>query len=220
MPVLYAEKQRAYCQRLLIISPIAALLVSILFITSDVVPYSEIEKRLGWEGETRLLPNITIIPDEDFYEDMREDSRLRTLAVMEVQVLDETGPSEGGVRQDIPPKEPEETISPELDLAEIRHHPAHTDVPYSEEYVILHMVQPEYPPNELLEGIEGDVTIEILVNEEGRVENAWVLAAMGPKSFEYASLAAVRQFRFKPPTENGHPVPMWIRFQVRFRLVG
>jgi protein TonB len=81
------------------------------------------------------------------------------------------------------------------------------------------MVKPMYPPYELDNGIEGDVTVEILVNEGGRVEEVFVLVATGPKSFEYATIRAVRAFRFKPPVENGQPMPMWIRFQVRFRIM-
>jgi TonB family protein len=215
----YQEKQRAYRKRVLVAVPIGAILVSLLFFWSDVVPYREIEKRIGWEGETRLLPNITIVPDEAPFEDMREQSRLRTMASLDLDIIDETGPAEGP-KKEIPITKPEEEISPELDIAEIRHHPVHTDVPYSEDYVILHMVQPEYPPAELLAGIEGEVTVEILVSEDGDVENAWVLASNGPRTFEIAALQAVRQFRFKPPIENGEPIQMWIRFKVRFRLVG
>jgi TonB family protein len=215
----YAEKQRAYRKRLLIALPIGAVLIFFLFFWSDVIPYREIEKRIGWEGETRLLPNITIVPDEDPFEDMREESRLRTMASVDLDIIDETGPAEGQ-RKEVPIREPDKEISPELDIAEIRHHPVHTDVPYSEEYVILYMVQPEYPPAELLAGVEGEVTVELLINEEGGVENAWVLAANGPRTFEIAALTAVRQFRFKPPIEDGQPIQMWIRFQVRFRLVG
>jgi TonB family protein len=195
-------------------------LVSLLFFTSDVVPYSEFERRIGWEGPIRLLPDITIIPDNDPFEDMRETSVLKTMASLDIQMLDETGPNEGPLKQEIPVKYPDYFTAPQPELAEVRHYPANTDVPYSEDYVILHMVQPEYPPQELLEGIEGDVTVEILVNENGVVENAWILSAVGPESFEHSSLAAVRQFRFKPPMENGKPLPMWIRFQVRFRLLG
>ncbi|MDH3217038.1 MAG: energy transducer TonB [Candidatus Krumholzibacteria bacterium] len=219
MPLRFGEREQAYRKRLLIISPIATLLVFVLFVTSDVVPYSEIEKRIGWEGEVRLLPQITILPDDDPFEDMRKNSVLKTMSSMDIRLLDEKGPAEGSAKQDPPTKRPDELTSPELDLAEIRHYPANTDVPYAEDYVILHMVQPEYPPAELLQGIEGDVTIEMLVNEDGKVEDAWVLTATGPKNFEHSSLAAVRQFRFKPPMENGRPVPMWIRFQVRFRLI-
>ncbi|MFQ5511285.1 MAG: energy transducer TonB [Candidatus Krumholzibacteriia bacterium] len=216
----YAEKQAAYRRRLAITTPVAAVLVFLIFVTSDVVPYSELEERFGWEGETRILPNITILPDDDPFEDIRRDSRLAAMASMDVDLIEERAESEGGENTPVKPKDPEPLAQPEFDDADIRHYPAHTDVSYSENYVILHMVQPEYPPFELLQGIEGDVTVELLVNEEGMVENAWILAVLGPKSFEEASLAAVRQFRFRPPTQNGKPVPMWIRFQVRFRLLG
>ena len=216
----YTEKQAAYRRRLVVVIPIAAVLVGLLFVTSDVVPYSEIERRFGWEGATRILPNITILPDNDPYEDTRRNSRLAAMASLNVDLINERADSEGGASEPVKPEVPDPVTLPEFDVTDIRHFPAHTDISYSDDYVILHMVQPEYPPFELLQGIEGDVTVELLVDEEGRVENAWILAALGPKSFETASLEAVLQFRFRPPTVNGKPVPMWIRFQVRFRLLG
>jgi TonB family protein len=215
----YQDKQRSYRKRVLIATPVGVVLVLLLFLTSDIVPYRELEKRIGWEGETVLLPNITIVPDENAYEEIREESQRRTMTSYELEILDETGPAKGSERQ-TPAVEPKKRERPEMDFAEVRHYPVHTDVPYSEDYIILHMVQPEYPPRELLAGVEGDVTVEILVNEQGYVENAWVLSAMGPKAFQTSSLEAVRQFRFKPPIEDGEPIQMWIRFQVRFRLVG
>lgn len=219
MALTYGKKEDDYRKRLLIILPISSLLVGLLFITSDVVPYSELEKRVGWEGETQLLPEVTIVPDRDIFEDMSERSQMRTMSSIDVSLLEERGPEEGGLHQ--PEEQAEEDIViPEILESEIRHFPAHTDVPYSEDFVILFMVQPDYPPQELLAGIEGDVTIEILVNESGLVENAWVLASLGPRSFEAASLDAVKQFRFKPPMEHGTPIQMWIRFQIRFRLFG
>ena len=217
--LLYGKKESEYHRRLVVIIPIATVLVALLFLTSDVVDYEALEKHLGWEGAVQLLPQITIIPDTDVYEDMRETSRLKTMSSMDVDLIKEKADAEGGDDQPVKSEKKDETQAPELDLSEVVHDPTHTDVSYSEDYVILHMVQPEYPPRELLEGIEGDVTVEILVDEDGHVENAWVLLADGPKAFQEASLEAVRQFRFKPPTENGKPIPMWIRFQVRFRLV-
>jgi len=215
----YADRESAYRKRLLIILPISLGLVGLLFVTSDVVPYTELQKRVGWEGEMRILPQVTIVPESDPYEDMLRKSVLRTMSSMDLSLLEDTGPEDGPKKAEVPVKKPDIETTPELDLANVRHYPAHTDVPYSEEYVILHAVQPEYPPAELLEGIEGDVWLEILVNEEGYVEDAWVLTAAGPKNFEYSSLAAVRQFRFKPPIADGEPVQMWIRFHVFFRLV-
>jgi TonB family protein len=199
--------------------PISVFLVSLLFIFSDVVPYREIEKRLGWEGAMRILPEITIIPDTDPFEETLEQSRPRALAALEIEELDETGPAEGAKREEIPKEEPEEIITPELDDEIVRTYPAHTDVPYSEDYVILHMERPQYPEYELKEGIEGDVTLEILVNDAGRVERVWVLAARGPRSFEQASIEAARHFRFKPPIVDGRATAMWIRFQIRFRIM-
>jgi protein TonB len=218
MPPSFAEKQRAYNKRLLIILPIATALIAMLFMTSDLVPLDNLRKNFGWEGQVRLLPEITIIPDRDPYEDPREASRLRVMTSVDLDIVDE-GPEEGG-NVTKKPKRPDTETTPQLDEKEIRHYPAHTDVPYSEDYVILHMVQPDYPPAELIAGVEADVTVEILVNEGGSVEDAWVLVADGPRSFEEASLEAVRQFIFKPPTQQGKPVPMWIRFQIRFRLIG
>lgn len=219
MTLRYADQEQAYRKRVLVIAPIAALLVGTLFVTSDVVPYENIRKNFGWQAPTQVVVNLTIVPDEADIEQMR-DAAMKTLAAMDVDVIDEIAEAEGGEQlpQEIPIEDPEPITQPELDEVQFRSYESHTDIPYSNDYVILHMVQPEYPPREMIQGIEGNVTVELLVNEKGAVEDAWVLAAHGPKSFEDASLAAVKQFLFKPPEENGRPIPMWIRFDIRFRF--
>lgn len=217
MALTYGAKERQHRKRLLIASPIAALIVGTLFVTSDVVPYEEIEKHFGWEGETHVLPEISILPDNDLFEAL-ETTELESVTSEEESALDETGPEEGGILRERPIEETNQ-VYPEAEQALVRRYDSHTDVPYSEDFVILHMVRPEYPPGELLRGIEGEVIVEIFVNDNGMVENAWVLTALGPRTFEAASLEAVRQFRFKPPKQAGVPQPMWIRFQIRFRLV-
>lgn len=215
----YHDREADYRRRLRIITPIAAALLLLLFFSAKDVPYEVLERHFGWEGPIRILPEITIIPDTDPFEDTRQESRRRAVAAINVEEWEDTGPAEGAKRQTPPEIEPEKKISLELDKEWVRHYPAHTAVPYSEEYVILHMVKPEYPPDELDRGVEGDVTLEILVDDVGMVEGAWVLAANGPPSFESASLDAVRQFRFKPPIIEGRPSEMWIRFQIRFRIM-
>jgi protein TonB len=82
------------------------------------------------------------------------------------------------------------------------------------------MVEPKYPPRELSEGIEGNVTVELLVNEQGLVEKVTVLSKIGPKSFEESTLEALKQFVFQPLIENGEPVAMWVKFLVKFRIFG
>ncbi len=213
------DKESDFRRRVLIITPIAILLVSSIFISSDIVPYEMIEKRFGWEGVTQLLPEITIIPDNDPFEETRRTSKKRAMTALKIEEWDEKGKAPGAKRQQEPEKKPDEKVTPELDEEVVRHYPAHTNIPYSEDYIILNVVKPIYPQYELDNGVEADITVEILVNEGGRVEEVFVLAATGPKSFEYATLVAVRKFRFKPPIVDGQPMPLWIRFKIRFRIL-
>ena len=89
---------------------------------------------------------------------------------------------------------------------------------YSETYIILRAIQPRYPDHERERGIEGSVTVELLVNELGTVSDANVIELVGPMSFQNSALDAVRQFEFQPPIENGLPTPMWIKFLIKFRI--
>lgn len=219
MPEKIAQRNRKYKKRLLYITPISLLIILSLFITSDYVPYTEIEKRLGWKGALRVLPEITIIPDSDPYETFVQKKRLEAVTSLDLSVIDETGEAEGRTKE-TKKKEEKNKITPIEDgLDMIFAEPKHTSIPYSEDYIILKMVNPEYPEEELSNGIEGEVTLEVLVNEEGRVENAWTLSLIGPKSFERSSLRAIRQFIFQPPFREGKPVPMSIRFQINFKIL-
>lgn len=215
----YHDREDDYRRRLRIITPIAAALLFALFFSTQNVSYRTLQRSFGWEGPTRILPEITIVPDTDPFEDLREESRRRAVAALDIEEWEETGPAEGARKQVPLIDAPEEKVSVEPGKDLVRHYPARTAVPYSEEYVILHMVKPDYPPQELSDGVEGDVTVELLVDIAGVVEGAWILAATGPRSFERASLDAARQFRFKPPVVDGKPSEMWIRFQIRFRII-
>lgn len=91
---------------------------------------------------------------------------------------------------------------------------------YSETYVILHAVEPKYPEHERERGIEGSVTVELLIDAMGQVAQVNVLELVGPMSFENSAINAVQQFEFQPPIENGVPSSMWIKFVIRFRING
>jgi len=216
----YQDRNAEYAKRLRLITPLAGLLLLALLFTTREVSYQNVQKHLGWEGAPRLLPEITIMPDKDPFEDMAQEPRTRASTALNVEKLEEPGPGDIPAPQPEPVETPEETSAPEIEGADERRYPAHTEVPYSEDYVILHMVRPEYPSYELDNGIEGEVTLEVLVSVAGEVEGAWVLEARGPRSFEAASLEAIQQFRFKPPIVDGQATQMWIRFLVRFRIMG
>ncbi len=83
----------------------------------------------------------------------------------------------------------------------------------------MKMIQPEYPADAMAKRSEGYVLVEVYVNEFGLVDEAYVRKVFGIKSFEKASIDAVRQFVFKPVIEDGVPSSFWISFLIRFRLI-
>jgi TonB family protein len=214
------ERDRAYYRRLIKLIPVAFAVVLFLFLTSDQVSIREIEKHVGWKGEMRLLPDITIMPDDDPFSAIESQHKLKLLTIMDLDVVD--GPDFDKPKL-INNDSPDQTDMPALsvdDLLQITTRPSRRDVPYSENYIILKMVEPEYPIYELENGIEGSVTVELFVNENGTVDMASVLSSIGPKSFAASSLKAVKQFVFQPPTRGGKPSSMWIKFLIKFRIYG
>jgi len=212
------ERERSYHRRLLKIVPVALGIVLFLFLTSDQVSISELEKQVGFRGEMRLLPEITIMPDHDPYSAIESQQKLKLMTSMDLDIFD--GPDFDKPKL-VNDDAPDDTDAPEVsfeDLLQITARPSRRDAPYSENYIILKLVEPVYPAYELENGIEGSVTVELFVNEDGKVEMASVLSSIGPKSFEGSSLDAIRKFVFQPPTRDGQPTSMWIRFLIKFRI--
>jgi len=214
----YWERQLEYRRRLYTCIPISFAIVLFLFLTSDRVSLAELDKRVGWKGEMRVLPEITVIADDDEHNSLERERMLTTMTSVDIDLFENPDINKPRFVNVERPEEVEVMDFAEHDIYNIRTIASQRRASYSEVYVILKMVEPIYPPLELGDGIEGNVTVELLVNEEGLVEEAAVLSAIGPKSFEEASLAALRQFVFKPPVEDGKPVAMWIKFLVKFRI--
>ena len=82
--------------------------------------------------------------------------------------------------------------------------------------VLLHRVEPEYPEQAREQKIQGVVVLEVRVGADGAVQD--VQAVSGPPLLIKASADAVKQWRFKPHTSNGHLVEMQSRVTLNFRL--
>jgi TonB family protein len=82
---------------------------------------------------------------------------------------------------------------------------------------LIEKVEAVYPEEAARAGITGAVTLELIVDGEGRVTEATVLAPAG-HGFDEAALAAVRQFRFSPGRADGKPVPVKITYRYAFTL--
>ncbi|HET8864552.1 MAG TPA: M56 family metallopeptidase [Gracilimonas sp.] len=75
----------------------------------------------------------------------------------------------------------------------------------------------EYPDMARRAGIEGRVTVQFIVNENGDVENAKVVRGIGGGADEEA-LRVVRQAKFEPGMQRGRPVRVKYALSVNFRL--
>ena len=74
-----------------------------------------------------------------------------------------------------------------------------------------------YPEGARQRSLDGNVGMEILVDEEGRVTNARVTRPAG-NGFDAVALRFIRKHRFRPATRNGQPVTVWIPWLYKFRI--
>jgi len=74
-------------------------------------------------------------------------------------------------------------------------------------------VQPIYPPIAESARIEGDVTVEIVVADDGSVQDAKVV-----RSIPLLDAAAVRRWQYARTRVNGVAVPVVMTVRVPFRL--
>lgn len=219
MPATFWERDAAYKRRIRLILPIVLVVYAAVFLSTGHLRYEDIPRYVGWRGELQLLPEITVIPE---LESVEAEPAPREAVVEQTVALDLT--PTGEVR-DEEPANLEAAVKPRVSEVGEGTQPirslervGHRAPSYSETYVILKMVKPVYPPYERAEGIEGNVTLELLVDEQGMVATVNVLSTVGPVSFEESALDAARQFQFQPPTENGKPATYWVRFLIKFRI--
>jgi TonB family protein len=83
---------------------------------------------------------------------------------------------------------------------------------------LVESVPAEYPPEAEASGVEGTVTLSIVVGEDGEVRQA-VVTDPGPHpAFAAAALHAVQQFRFRPAEIDGAPAAVEIEYRHAFVL--
>lgn len=77
---------------------------------------------------------------------------------------------------------------------------------------------PAYPEAARLRGDQGAVGMELSINAQGRVVSVVVARSSGSPALDQAARRAVAEWRFRPATVDGQPVPGAIRTTVHFRL--
>lgn len=78
--------------------------------------------------------------------------------------------------------------------------------------------KPKYPIKSRQNGEEGVVTIELIVNEVGKGENAKIITSSGFKALDDEALAVIPKSEFIPAKINGVAVASVMRLKIRFTI--
>jgi TonB family protein len=85
--------------------------------------------------------------------------------------------------------------------------------------VLLHRVNPEYPPIAQRAGLDGEVVAQLLVGINGRIESVRIVeVSKTGVGFEKAAEEAVLQWRYRPATKNGVKVRVWVQIKINLSL--
>jgi TonB family protein len=80
-------------------------------------------------------------------------------------------------------------------------------------------VLPPYPESAKESGIEGEVWLQVLVDEYGNVAEVHVIRkSRADAGFEQAAMDAALRWKYRPALCNRKPVAVWIMYTLRFRL--
>lgn len=81
-------------------------------------------------------------------------------------------------------------------------------------------IDPQWPREALLDGIEGYVIFEITILKDGSVANPRVLEAQPRRMFERNAARAIMKWKFKPRIIDGQPVERQATQRIDFSLEG
>lgn len=83
--------------------------------------------------------------------------------------------------------------------------------------ITITTVIPAYPESEREKGIEGVVSLRLLIGRDGMVQEVKVESHLSPL-FDSVAIEAVKHSVFSPAKRDGKPVAVWYYFPVRFVL--
>ncbi len=89
-------------------------------------------------------------------------------------------------------------------------------VPFDELPVLLSVQPPVYPEMVREAGIDGTVTVQVLVGKDGKVKQAQAID--GPEPLRASGLASARTALFKPALQGTSPVEVWVMVPITFQL--
>jgi TonB family protein len=83
--------------------------------------------------------------------------------------------------------------------------------------VAVYTVNPKYSDEARSKNVQGTCLLQIIVDAKGITQNPRIVKPIGYGLDEMA-IDAVKQYRFKPATKDGKPVPVYMTIAINFRL--
>ena len=85
--------------------------------------------------------------------------------------------------------------------------------------VAIRQVSPEYTAEARAARIEGVADVEVVVQTDGSVGDATIVKSLDSvHGLDRQAVKAAREWRFKPATRNGKPLPVSVTLQMKFTL--
>jgi periplasmic protein TonB len=78
--------------------------------------------------------------------------------------------------------------------------------------------RPEYPDQARREGREGQVLLQVLVDEQGKSKWVEINRSSGSEALDRAAAEAIKQWRFSPARYGNKSVESWVKIPIDFRL--
>ncbi|NIO00904.1 MAG: TonB family protein [Candidatus Latescibacteria bacterium] len=120
----------------------------------------------------------------------------------------EIGPTTFDTFEELPPPPAPSSGKAEMFLA------------FDEPPMLQYYESPKYPQLAREAGIEGTVSVKVLVGEDGKVLDAVVLSSDVTPDMERAAIEAAKKCRFKPAKQRTVPVKAHVMIPFQFKLTG
>lgn len=72
---------------------------------------------------------------------------------------------------------------------------------------VIHQVLPDYPDELRKKGVEGKVKLQVMINEQGNIQNIKVIHPLHPY-LDFSAAQAVLQWKFEPVLKKKKPIPV------------
>ena len=82
---------------------------------------------------------------------------------------------------------------------------------------VIFAPEPEYPEEARKHKARYNVLVHVQIDKEGKVREAQVMKSVG-YGLDEGALAAARQYRFRPATQDGVPIPWDMQVEINFQI--